>query len=60
MIVQSKKTVDLSAREETITINSCRETQTPINIEFKNQENKMHLKSKNYKNVKRVWVTLPT
>jgi hypothetical protein len=47
-----KKTLDLSAREETIATNSCCETQTPINIEFKNEENKVHLDSKSYKTVK--------
>jgi hypothetical protein len=54
-----KKTLELSAREETIATNSCRETQTPINIEFKNQENKMRLNSKSYKNVKRKRERLP-
>jgi hypothetical protein len=45
-----KITLDLSAREETIATNSC--GQTPVNIGFKNQENKMHLNSKSHKNLK--------
>ncbi len=49
----------MSARKETIATNSCRETQTPTNIEFKNQENKMRLNSKSYKNVKRKRERLP-